>query len=179
MQDVPNKIKSVKKAPRQQKHDKRNQQKVHTVDEANSDTGTEGSGNSDFFNDVLEFQQCKTADGEWNINLLVEDVKVNFKLDTGSQCNVIFSSVLENMENVKLRRSKMHLITYSGDKLKPMGKCVLLYEHKNRYYDLSFQVVKGMKETLIWLESVHSPRTDSTYRQCGVIENSRTTGQLQ
>ncbi|PIK58309.1 hypothetical protein BSL78_04815 [Apostichopus japonicus] len=134
-------------------HDRRNQQKVHTVDEANSDTGTEGSSNSDFFIDVLESQQCKTADSEWNINLLVEDEKVNFKLDTGSQCNVISSSVLENMENVKLQRSKMHLITYSGHKLQPMGKCVLLCEHKNRYYDLSFQVVKGMKKPLPGLKA--------------------------
>ncbi|KAJ8037947.1 hypothetical protein HOLleu_18897 [Holothuria leucospilota] len=83
---------------------------------------------------------------------------INFKLDTGTHCNVILPSALKSIKHVKLQRSRMHLITYSEHTIQPVGQCILLCEHmqescKNFYYTLSFQVTEGTNKPLLGLKA--------------------------
>ncbi|PIK50415.1 hypothetical protein BSL78_12654 [Apostichopus japonicus] len=45
----------------------------------------------------------------------------------------------------------MHLITYSGHKIQPVGQCLLLCEYQSRYYTLTFQVIEGTSKPLLGL----------------------------
>ncbi|PIK40082.1 hypothetical protein BSL78_23064 [Apostichopus japonicus] len=125
---------------------KQRQQKVDTVEH-------ESSSEESVFIDTLQSNTSEDRDEkEWLVDLTIEEEKViNFKLDTGAHCNVISSSVLKSLKNVRMKRSRMHLITYSGHKIQPVGQCLLLCEYQSRYYTLTFQVIEGTSKPLLGL----------------------------
>ena len=57
-----------------------------------------GSDNADFLTFSLESSgECPTQD-DWHASLKIADIKVNFKLDSGADCNVIPSPCLINFQ---------------------------------------------------------------------------------
>ncbi|CAC5410620.1 unnamed protein product [Mytilus coruscus] len=56
---------------------------------------------------------------------------VQFKIDTGAQVNILPLSIYKKLSNVKLSKTSTSLTSYSGDKLKVVGKCSLHLKDKN------------------------------------------------
>ncbi|VDI83090.1 Hypothetical predicted protein [Mytilus galloprovincialis] len=56
---------------------------------------------------------------------------VQFKIDTGAQVNILPLSIYKKLSNVKLSKTSTSLTSYSGDKLKVIGKCSLYLKDKN------------------------------------------------
>ena len=92
----------------------------------------EPDGHTEFFVEVVHVGD---DDGDWMIDLKVNDRKLRFKLDTGAQCNVIPQVVQEELR-APITRSRARLVMYSGHKITPKRKTNLLYEHKDVYYNL-------------------------------------------
>ena len=57
-------------------------------------------------------------------DLLVNDISVSFKLDTGAECNVI-SLALANDLNAQVQPTSMLLKSFGGRQLNTVGKCLL------------------------------------------------------
>ena len=57
-------------------------------------------------------------------DLLVNDIHVSFKLDTGAECNVI-SLGLANELNAQVQPTSIPLKSFGGHQLDTVGKCVL------------------------------------------------------
>ncbi|CAC5418952.1 unnamed protein product [Mytilus coruscus] len=56
---------------------------------------------------------------------------VQFKIDTGAQVNILPLSIYKKLSKVKLSKTFTSLTSYSGDKLKVVGKCSLHLKDKN------------------------------------------------
>ena len=57
-------------------------------------------------------------------DLLINDIPVGFKLDTGAECNVI-SLGLANELNAQVQPTSMLLKSFGGHQLDTVGKCLL------------------------------------------------------
>ena len=91
-------------------------QKIHGINEY-SDTDDE------FFVDVVGREKSNKANTpDWMINLKIMNRTVRFKVDTGAQCNVVLECVHTKICN-KLQRSNDRPVSFSGDRMKPIGKC--------------------------------------------------------
>ncbi|CAC5417871.1 unnamed protein product [Mytilus coruscus] len=56
---------------------------------------------------------------------------VQFKIVTGAQVNILPLSIYKKLSNIKLSKTSTSLTSYSGDKLKVVGKCSLHLKDKN------------------------------------------------
>ena len=67
------------------------------------------------------------SDKECYVTLTLHGTDVKFKIDTGSQVNIIPNHIFEtmNIDNVEVKSTKTCLTSYSGDKLIVIGKCKL------------------------------------------------------
>jgi len=67
------------------------------------------------------------SDKECYVTLTLHGTDVKFKIDTGSQVNIIPNHIFEtmNIDNVEVKPTKTCLTSYSGDKLIVIGKCKL------------------------------------------------------
>lgn len=93
------------------KHVSKQRKNVYAVDHEST------SSSNDITEDSIFIDTLETLKGleekEWLVELKVEEDKmIIFKLDKGAYCNVISTSDLKSIKNVKLQRSRMHLITY-------------------------------------------------------------------
>ena len=61
--------------------------------------------------------------------LEINQVLTKFKLDTGSQVNIITNNVFKKLNRI-LSKTNVKLTSYSGDSIPIAGKCVLLYKEK-------------------------------------------------
>ena len=101
--------------------------------------------------DEMYLDMVKTTSGEdWEVDLVINDKKVRFKIDTGAQCNVIPESIYRQAD-AQIEKSKAKLVTYGGQCLKPMGKCQLLTEYKRRFHHVEFQVLNQKATPLLGL----------------------------
>ncbi|KAL2090027.1 hypothetical protein ACEWY4_014715 [Coilia grayii] len=87
---------------------------------------------------------------DWEVDLVINDKKVRFKIDTGAQCNVIPESI-HHETGTQLGKSKAKLVTYGGQCLKPVGKCNLLTEYKGQFHHVEFQVLNQNATPLLGL----------------------------
>lgn len=84
------------------------------------------------------------------MSLIINDRKIRFKIDTGAQCNIIPESI-HRQTGAQLGKSKAKLVTYGGQCLKPIGKCLLLTEYKKRFHHVEFQVINQSATPLLGL----------------------------
>nr|XP_054768172.1 uncharacterized protein K02A2.6-like [Lytechinus pictus] len=121
---------------------RRDKKSVNAVDEEAEDV-------EELFVDVI-----RAADDtdDWFVDLKVNSRKVRFKLDTGSQCNIIPELVRKELQS-PLRKSNSRLIVYSEHKMKPVGKTQLICEHKSKFFDLECQVVELRSQPILGLPS--------------------------
>lgn len=106
---------------------------------------------SDSDSEEMFIDMVKSNYGEdWNVDLIINDRKTRFKIDTGAQCNIIPESI-HRQTGAQLGKSKAKLVTYGGQCLKPIGKCLLLTEYKKRFHHVEFQVINQSATPLLGL----------------------------
>ena len=81
----------------------------------------------------------------WNAALKIHSRDIKFKIDTGAQCNVM--SFMQASKQ-PLSRSKARLVAFGGQRITPVGKAVLLCEHKNKFRPIEFEVVDNVSNVL-------------------------------
>jgi predicted aspartyl protease len=60
----------------------------------------------------------------------LEGKAVKFKIDTGSQVNILPFSIYKKLRNVRLTKTKTNITSYSGDDIKLTGKCQIKLQNK-------------------------------------------------
>ena len=79
--------------------------------------------------------------------------KLEMKLDTGAQVNVLPLKVYTRLSRSPLIRSRDKLISYSGHKLNTTGKATLLVGIKDKFSPVEFQVVDHKAQPVLGLQS--------------------------
>ena len=106
----------------------RSSSKVHSIDEENiSDSEME------FFVDSIDTGK---QDSKYKLSVKTNGKLVLFKLDTGSDVNIL------SQNKPKLQSTKAKLTSYSGDNIPVNGACILNLEHKDKCHKPLFIVTK-------------------------------------
>lgn len=125
--------------------------KVFNVDKEEDELSSEDNFNVDSLLDINVIGKV-----QWTQNIIINDISVVFKLDTGADCNTLSANIFSkiNKDNkFELKESQTVLVVYNGEKIKPLG-CVELdclvknckYLIKFNVVDLPVQPVLGLKE---------------------------------
>lgn len=105
----------------------------------------------DTINDISEIKS-------WNVDLLINNEIIKFKLDTGSTANLIneqqFNMIVKNRKVLHKVTNSDKLISYTGNVLPLLGKCALECFYKDKIFKLHFYVVQGLQHrAILGLES--------------------------
>ncbi|KAG1665149.1 hypothetical protein GQR58_019471 [Nymphon striatum] len=122
---------------------------VNVIDKE-SDSDSENS--SDAFSLIGEIIKKRNAN-DWHIKSIIRNKEINFKLDTGAQCNVLPLHLIKTMKGVKIRNRAPKLISYSGNTIKTIGKADLELEYKQKFYIISFIIVQSKFMPVLGLET--------------------------
>ena len=97
--------------------------------------------NDEFFIDTVTNVDSVTKK-EWKTTVDVEDTKISYKLDTGSEINAIPKSMsVRHFKHMKVKPCKARLVGYFGKTVRSCGQVVLQVLYKNRYYPVTFMIV--------------------------------------
>ena len=75
------------------------------------------------------------------VRVKINDISVNFKIDTGAQFNVITEKLCKEAGIKNISKSTSRLISYSKDEVKTIGKSHVALEYKQKYHDAVVHVV--------------------------------------
>lgn len=111
----------------------------------------------------------------WFSEFCVENVKINFKLDTGSHVNILPLVDLKKMNidfNANLKETKVILEAFGGFKLKPIGMINLVCCHGNLMKKFNFIVLDGDVKPILGLEGCVELGLIKRLENCGrTIDN--------
>ena len=123
---------------------------VHAVAES------EGSDDED---DLLTFSvdssdECPSQD-EWHVSFKIADTNVNFKIDSGADCNVSSKSLFDRLpvDPKQARQCKAKLKVYDGRRITPSGKVSLTCEYKGKFTVIDFVLVEQDLPSILGLKS--------------------------
>ena len=105
-------------------------QKVHALD-GNNQNDDSGWEYEQYF--VESIENDLTQEKDWKIVVEISGKKLEMKLDTGSQVNVLPIKVYNRLSSSPLRKSRCKLISYSGHKLNTIGKATLLVGSREKF----------------------------------------------
>ena len=89
----------------------------------------------------------------WMQNVVINNLQVNMKLDTGAQCNVLPYSLYCKLTREKLRKSNTRLVSYTGHKIPEMGKATLPVNLKGKFHPVEFHVIEHPATPVIGLQT--------------------------
>ena len=73
---------------------------------------------------VCRCDQKKNRHAQWRMPLWVQNLPIRFKIDTGSQVNIIPWSLFKKISSkLQLKQTKTKLISYTGDNVMIAGAC--------------------------------------------------------
>ena len=78
---------------------------------------------------------------DWNMTLEINDKKVTLKLDTRAQCNTMPLQIYKGLTKDKLTKSSTKLVSYSGHKMKTIGKNIFVVAYKEKLHPVECQVI--------------------------------------
>lgn len=118
---------------------------------------------------------------DWFEVVTINNKKVNFKLDSGAQCNLI-SLNLATQLNANIRRSNINnIISYNGEKTIVVGECELSCQFTNRgTCNIQFLLVelestpilgKNTCVSMNFIRRVHMVQNEDIYTGLGCIKN--------
>lgn len=128
------------------KHMKPRNRQIHQIEESKEDS------DDNFFMYSLD----SGKEDDWTVQLLVNDAKpINFKIDTGAQCNVMSLKACQdaNIKMKQLTRSNSKLVSYSGNAAKACGKVQTSVRHKDQYFLMEIQIVDDNVQPILGLKS--------------------------
>ena len=124
-------------------------QQVHALDGNNQNDSD--SEYEQYFVESLE--NSSSHEKDWKIVVDINGKKLEMKLDTGSQVNVLPIKIYNRLSNSTLQKSRCKLISYSGHKLNTIGKATLLVGTKEKFSPVEFQVVDHQAQPVLGLQT--------------------------
>ena len=95
-----------------------------------------------------------TPSTDWIVNVNTNESNVQFKIDTGAQCNVLPKHIYNKLnKRPKLLPNDASLSAYSETELKVCGRCVLTLIHKEKVHKVLFYVVETNRAPLLGLKT--------------------------
>ncbi|XP_055872154.1 uncharacterized protein LOC129923716 [Biomphalaria glabrata] len=88
---------------------------------------------------------------EWNSLITVENKQVTFTLDTGAQVNILPYRIFKQLKRKKLLETTSKLTTYSGERLKVVGKAHIKCTVKSKTAIIEFQIVETYSKPIMGL----------------------------
>lgn len=124
--------------------------KVHTL--------MEGNENPDECSDYVYIDTVETCNSidSWFEMVKVENVNVKFKLDSGSDVNILAENHFKNLnmhKNFKLETTSVILEAYGGFKIKPLGVTQLNCKYKQKSKRFQFLIVSGDVKAILGLNA--------------------------
>ena len=118
---------------------------TRAVEEIEEDEGEDKT--AEFFVDYVSINAVD-VENEWiqnvGININNDNFKnIQFKLDTGAQCNIIPIGICKKLKINKVIKTKATLKSYSGDKIKTAGKVKLTCKKGKNTKEVMFYVCEG------------------------------------
>ena len=84
----------------------------------------------------------KPKKSDWYADMRINNQEVQLKLDTGAQCNVLPYTLFKAVGGKQIVNSNVKkLVTFTGEKIKTVGRALLECEFKDKFYVLEFQIV--------------------------------------
>ena len=84
----------------------------------------------------------------WQVTVQMNQHNINFKIDTGAQCNIMSLETYNQISKHPLLKSHTRLVAFGGHKIKSCGKTQMTCEHNQQYTVMEFEVVKGYQNIL-------------------------------
>ena len=76
------------------------------------------------------------------VALQIQEETVLFQMDTGAEVSVLPNIVYKKFKvKPELKNTHTYLVAFTGDRIKPIGKCSVLCLHNGKKYQLTFYVV--------------------------------------
>ena len=125
-------------------------QKVHALDGTNQNDDSDWEYEQYF---VKSIENDLTQEKDWKIVVEISGKKLEMKLDTGSQVNVLPFKIYNRLSSSPLRKSRCRLISYSGHKLNTIGKATLLVGTREKFTPVEFQVVDHKSQPVLGLQT--------------------------
>lgn len=132
---------------------KTNTENVNEVIEATCASNTSDTDSDDFYIDSIE---SNVVHGQAFATLEVgnQDNEVKFKLDTGSQVNILPESLYNKLEHTyPLKSPESQLYAYCGNSLKAIGQCNLNCKYRDHNASVKFYIVSTKSTPILSLQS--------------------------
>ncbi|MCG7879449.1 MAG: RNase H-like domain-containing protein, partial [Candidatus Thiodiazotropha endolucinida] len=132
----------------------RSKKSVHEVSERNYDSQVQNSDSDDFFVDSVESNKFVNDQAFVEIEVGPSYVPINFKIDTGSQVNILpFQTYKKLKLHHTLQKPSTKLTAYGGNTLNTLGCVTLTCKRTGRQKDLSFYIVETCSSPILGLRS--------------------------
>ena len=130
------------------------------------DSSSDSSSSSD---DNVVIGYISTADvhsvsSSWYETVSCNNVSFKCKLDTGAGVNILPNKIFKQLEDVRLKSTKISLTAYGGQKLLPLGKTRLRCAVRGTNTHIEFVVVDTDSPAILGLE---------TCQKLGLVKRSR------
>ena len=103
---------------------------------------------------LVNISQIKNEPYSLNITLFSNGTPTSYKIDFGTQCNVIPVDSLENISPKRdLQPENVKLSAYNSSKMPVVGKCSLTLAHKSNLLKISFIVADSDSVTILRLKT--------------------------
>ena len=95
-----------------------------------------GQASTDMFIGTIQKSQNTR---EWQITLPINNHRITFKIDTGTQCNVTTKQKYLQTSKSPPQRSTTKLIVFGGHKLITCSKAIILYQYSGKSTTLNLK----------------------------------------
>lgn len=103
---------------------------------------------------LLGTVSTNTLYNSWTKTILINDIPIDFKVDTGAMANVLpFSLFAKVSSNENLRSTNVKLTTYTGERVELLGSCRLPCKKVNDEVTLEFLVTKKFYQPILGLDA--------------------------
>ena len=139
---------------------------VHKVDQEDSEFSSSDDEKYNFSIDCISANSSPTdrkdfnnykvdaTSMDWTVNLNVNRTKIDFKIDSGSQINILpMKEYIKLLDRPKLKPTGITLSAYNNTAIPVQGKCITQILHKNTKYNVRFIVADIDAPPLIGLQS--------------------------
>lgn len=135
------------------KREKKDTMQVRELLHVESESEFESDGERRDLDEELFVNECVQGNvGSWSENIVVDDVQVTFKLDSGSDCSILPKHIFQKLPNKShLKSCAITLVSYGNFRFKPLGEIVLSCQYKSMIRNIKFVVVDCHTEPLLGL----------------------------
>ncbi len=123
---------------------------LHEVTAQAEQSNDEPQTEHDWFMDSIRVDSVNTSDSDWICPLLINDVVIPVKLDTGAQVNILTEKDYKVLpRKPKLSSTPDKLFGYTGVLIPVTGKCILMVQHNKKKMSLLFYIVPTGTQSIL------------------------------